>query len=122
MSRINYDNKLFAPVSNSANGEVNAATIFYYHEKPNIVWATYEGGDVVFGTLIAKVDAGGSLDMSYQHFNKGGEIMTGECKSVPEVLSDGRLRLHERWRWTSGNLSEGSSIVEEIESAERNRQ
>jgi len=117
MSRVNYDNKLFSPVSNSANGEVNAATIFYYHQQSDIVWATYEGGDVVFGTLIAKVDADGNLDMSYQHIDKAGEIMTGKCKSMPEVLSDGRLRLHERWQWTSGDLSEGSSIIEEIEGA-----
>jgi hypothetical protein len=40
--------------------------------------------------------------------------MTGECRSTPEVLSDGRVRSHEEWRWTSGDFSSGRSVVEEI--------
>jgi hypothetical protein len=40
--------------------------------------------------------------------------MTGRCHSIPEQLSDGRIRLHEQWQWTSGDLSSGESIVEEI--------
>jgi len=40
--------------------------------------------------------------------------MTGKCYSTPEVLVDGRIRLHEMWEWTSGDYSKGQSIVEEI--------
>jgi hypothetical protein len=29
-------------------------------------------------------------------------------------LPNGRLRLHEEWQWTNGDLSKGRSIVEEI--------
>jgi hypothetical protein len=54
------------------------------------------------------------LDARYQHVNTSGELMTGQCKSTPEVLPDGRLRLHESWRWTSGDMSEGRSVVEEV--------
>ena len=113
MSDINYDNRYFAPKTNSANGEVNAGTRFHYRQQGRVVWATYEGGDVQFGTLVARVNDDGSLDMRYSHLNRDGELMTGHCRSVPEVLADGRLRLHERWRWTSGDESEGESIVEE---------
>ena len=113
MSDINYDNRYFAPKVNSANGEVNASTQFHYRQQGRVVWATYEGGDVQFGTLVARVNDDGSLDMRYSHINRNGELMTGHCHSVPEVLADGRLRLHERWRWTSGDESEGESIVEE---------
>lgn len=42
--------------------------------------------------------------------------MTGRCHSVPEVLADGRIRLHEQWQWTSGNQSKGESVIEEIAS------
>lgn len=31
------------------------------------LFGTYAGGSVVFGTLLAKVDAFGDLDMRYQH-------------------------------------------------------
>jgi hypothetical protein len=112
-SRISYDTRRFVSVSNTANGEVDARTVFHYRQRGDVVWATYEGGGVRFGTLVATVDAEGRLDMRYSHVNARGELMTGVCRSTPEVLPDGRLRLRERWRWTSGDGSEGESIVEE---------
>ena len=45
--------------------------------------------------------------------NDRGEIMTGNCKLVPEVLENGKLRLHETWEWTSGDKLKGKSILEE---------
>lgn len=114
MPRISYDNRRFASVSNSANGEVSAATVFEYHQDGALVWATYSGGSIVFGTLLAKVDEQDCLDMRYQHLNTTGELMTGRCHSTPEVLSDGRLRLHEQWQWTSGDGSAGTSVIEEL--------
>ena len=113
-----YHNRIFASVSNSANGEVDATTRFHYRQEGDvangnaIVWATYQGGGVAVGTLVAKVASDGSLDMRYSHVNRNGELMTGTCQSTPEILPDGRLRLHERWRWTSGDGSQGESIIE----------
>ena len=52
--------------------------------------------------------------MSYHQINKQNEIMTGICFSIPEILSDGKIRLHEKWTWTSGDKSEGYSVIEEI--------
>jgi hypothetical protein len=78
------------------------------------VWATYHGGGIAFGMLIAKADAAGGLDMRYQHLNAAGELMTGLCRSTPEVLPDGRLRLREAWQWTSGDGSRGESMIEEL--------
>jgi hypothetical protein len=114
MSEINYDNRVFKSVSNSANGEVSGETTFYYHQKGNVVWAEYKGGEIIFGNLIAKVFDDDSLEMCYQHLNKQGEFMTGRCSSTPEILENGKVRLHEKWQWTSGDFSAGESVVEEI--------
>lgn len=114
MPLIDYDGRRFRSLSNSETGEVDAETVFEYHQRGDIVWATYEGGAIRFGTLIARVDAAGALDMRYHHVNAAGELMTGRCRSIPEVLPDGRLRLHERWQWTSGDGSSGESVVEEV--------
>lgn len=114
MSDISYDKRRFCSVQNSGTGEVGSETIFHYHQKGDLVWAEYEGGEIVLGSLIAKSDADGNLDMRYQHLNKSGGLMTGKCLSTPEVLPDGRIRLHEKWQWTSGDLSSGESIVEEM--------
>lgn len=113
MNRM-YDNKRFRSVINTDNGEVGAETVFYYRQDGNIVWADYAGGSIVKGFLLATVQPDGSLDMRYQHVNQTGDLMTGRCHSTPELLADGRLRLHERWQWTSGDLSSGESIVEEF--------
>ncbi len=114
MPKINYDNKTFAYVENSASGEVSSETLFHYHQKDDLVWAEYAGGAIRFGNLIAKVIENDCLEMRYQHLNASGELMTGECVSTPEILDDGRIRLRERWRWTSGDFSRGESIVEEV--------
>lgn len=114
MPTINYDGRNFRSVDNSPNGEVDAQTIFHYYQHDDIVWATYQGGSIQWGTLIAKVDDAGRLDMRYQHVNATGELMTGRCISTPETLPDGRIRLHETWQWTSGDNSSGQSVVDEI--------
>ena len=52
--------------------------------------------------------------MRYHQINKKGELMTGTCKSKPVVLPNEKIKLIEDWQWTSGNKSEGKSILEEI--------
>jgi hypothetical protein len=41
-------------------------------------------------------------------------VLTGKCRSIPEILPDGRLRLREVWQWTSGDFSRGASVIEEL--------
>jgi len=111
---ISYDNRKFRSISNSDTGEVGSETVFQYHQNGDVVWGEYAGGEILRGSLIALALNDGSLDMRYQHINIRGELMTGRRNSIPEVLPDGRLRLHETWQWTSGDNSTGESVIEEI--------
>ena len=111
---MNYDGKIFRSVENSESGDVGAETVFHYHQHDDVVWSEYSGGSVVRGHLIAVCNADGVLDMRYQHVNCYGQLMTGECRSTPEILPDGRIRLHEKWQWTCGDRSSGESVIEEI--------
>ena len=111
---INYHNKTFRSVSNTSNGDVGNETFFYYQQQDYIVTAHYSGGSVVKGQLIAIVDEAGHLNMRYQHINTDGKLMTGLCHSTPEILPNGKLRLHESWQWTCGDLTSGTSVIEEI--------
>ena len=111
---MDYNNKIFRPVSNTENGETSSETIFHYKQTGNILTSEYSGGKIKLGHLIGLVDTDGNIDMSYHQVNAAGEIMTGTCKSVPEILSNGKIRIHETWQWTSGNKSAGTSILEEI--------
>ncbi len=111
---INYHDKRFRPVQNTDNGETSAETVFHYRQSGNILTADYAGGPIVAGHLIGLVDEAGHIDMRYHQVNTHGELMTGVCQSRPEILPDGRIRLHESWRWTSGDGSAGESILEEV--------
>lgn len=110
---INYNGKTFRPISNTENGETSNETIFLYKQVGNILTSEYVGGKIKKGHLIGLVDERGNIEMRYHQINNNNEIMTGMCKSIPEILENGKIRLHESWEWTSGDKSRGSSIIEE---------
>lgn len=110
---INYNNKIFKPVSNTENGETSNETTFLYKQEGNILTSQYAGGKIISGHLIGLVDNQGNIEMRYHQVNEKGELMTGICTSKPEILENGKIRLHEIWQWTSGDLSKGNSIIEE---------
>jgi len=111
---INYNNKIFRPLSNSANGETSSETRFNYNQVGNVLMAYYSGGQIIQGHLIGLVDEVGNIDMRYHQINASGVLMTGICQSIPEILPNGKIRLHETWEWTSGDKSKGKSILEEV--------
>lgn len=110
----NLDGKKFRSVSNSGTGEVDSQTTFHYRQSGDVVTATYAGGSIVDGHVIAKALANGQLDMRYHHINTSGELMLGKCLSTPRLLPDGRIRISEEWQWLSGDMSSGRSEIEEI--------
>ena len=111
---MNYHLKTFKAISNTTNGETSEDTLFEYRQEGEIVTANYSGGAIKKGHLIGIVDAKGHINMRYHQVNKNGELMTGICQSKPEVLANGKIRLHETWQWTSGDQSSGQSIIEEV--------
>ena len=112
--RIDYNDRLFRTSSNSAAGEVDADTLFNYRQHGDVIWATYQGGAIVFGTMVGVVRVDATLDLRYQHVSATGELRTGRCRSTPELLDDGRVRLREQWEWTEGGSGSGTSIVEQV--------
>lgn len=112
--QFNYDGCVFAAATNSAGGDVDGSTLFHYHQAGSVVWGTYSGAAIRFGTLIAVVASDGSLDMRYHHVARDGTIKAGVCRSRPERMPDGRIRLHEDWRWTEGGSGSGASVIEEV--------
>lgn len=116
LSFVDYNGRSFRTLTNSDNGEVTDETVFRYHQQGRMVWADYEGGPVLRGTLIGSVADDGSMDFGYQHLNREMELRTGLCHSTPEPIfgPGGKLRIREEWRWTNGDGSSGESIIEEL--------
>jgi hypothetical protein len=113
---VNYHGRQFAGIENSAGGEVSGQTVFHYEQDGSVLKARYSGGEVVSGVLIGKVYANGDLEFRYNHVNEDWSLRGGKCYSVPEVLEDGRIRLHEQWQWQDESSEKGTSIVEELKS------
>ena len=111
---MDYHNKKFRAVSNSENGEVSSDMIFHYKQSDHILTCEYSGGEILQVQLIGLVDNEGIIDMRYHQVNRKGELMSGVCRSVPEMMENGKIRLVENWQWTSGDRSKGQSILEEI--------
>lgn len=109
-----FNARTFKSVQNTDNGEVSSATLFYYHQEGEMIWAEYEGGEIKKGTLIGYVTPSRELTFTYQHINADNVLRIGKCTSFPEILPDGRMRLHEKWQWLNGDKSCGESIIEEI--------
>ena len=110
---IDYNGKIFKPIENTENGETSNETVFLYKQVGNILTSEYSGGKIKKGHLSGIVDENGNIDMRYHQVNEKNEIMTGICKSKPEILENAKIRLHESWEWTSGDNSKGESIIEE---------
>lgn len=111
---MNYNNKKFRVVRNTENGETVQDMIFVYRQSGNILTSDYSGGQIKKGQLIGVVDNEGNIDMRYHQINAHDELMTGTCYSKPEIMNNGKIRLHEKWKWNSGDQSAGESILEEI--------
>lgn len=111
---MNYNNKKFKALHNSENGEISNDTIFVYKQVGHILTCEYTVGNIVKGQLIGIVDDAGNIDMRYQQVNSKGEIRTGVCQSSPEINDQGKIILTEKWQWTSGDLSSGSSLLMEV--------
>ena len=111
---FSYNDKKFKAIENTPNGETSEETIFHYKQTGNIVTSKYSGGKIIEGHIIGLVSNEGEINMRYHQINVKGDLMTGECQSIPELLINGKIRLHEQWNWTSGDKSKGNSIIEEL--------
>lgn len=109
-----YDGRLFRPVDTSSDSDTSSETIFRYKQRGDLLTGDYSGGEIEYGHLIGLVDDHGGIVMRYHHLNLDGYLMTGRCRSRPEIMANGKLRLHETWQWTCRNKAKGTSILEEI--------
>ena len=110
----NYDGKTFRVLQAGGSSQTTAETRFEYHQRADVVWGEYFGGEIVAGRLIGRVHSDGSIEMRYCHLDTGGTLCSGECRSEVVSAPNTPLRLLERWRWTGGREGQGESTIEEI--------
>jgi mannose-6-phosphate isomerase-like protein (cupin superfamily) len=114
VGRVTLDGRRFRSVRNVDHGDVSGDTLFVFAQTGDTVTATYAGGSVRAGQLMALMNDAGDLDMRYHHVTSDGEIKTGECRSTLVFLEGGGLAYDEEWEWTCGDRKKGRSRIEEI--------
>ncbi len=101
-------------VANTANGDVNSATRFYYNQKSGVVTASYSGGFVVKGSIVGKMLDEYNFEFCYQHLTVAGELKAGLCKSKIILLENDVIKIEESWQWLTDDQSKGTSELIEV--------
>ncbi len=110
---LNYDGRTFRSEAEETAGQDGAGPVGHYHQDGSVVWAEFAGGRVLRGTLVGSCDAEGVLSLAYCQLLSDSSVVSGRCTSVPTVLDDGRIRLHEHWERFGPDAAAGTSVIEE---------
>ncbi|MBF6209445.1 hypothetical protein IU433_20785 [Nocardia puris] len=105
---INYDGRRFR------NPDSDDGVVARYHQRGDLVWASFAGGKVRRGALNGLCDEDGVLHLAYTMVLHGGDIISGFTRSEPERTPDGLIRLREEWERYGAGGSSGVSYLEEI--------
>ena len=92
-----------------------------YHREDDLVWAEfYAGGTLRSGRLVGRVQPDGSFDAAYCLIDAAGELIIGECHSVPEFDAQGNIRITDHFRRSDGTT--GVSHIRQIPAPVREAQ
>jgi len=114
MTNFNFDNKKFALIQNSENGQVNTETVFNYKQDNNLVTADYFGGTIKYGKIIAEL-SDDKLNMLYQCLTTDNELKAGKALAQISLTENGKIKLALDWEWLNNGNEKGKSEYIEIE-------
>ncbi|WP_083370353.1 hypothetical protein [Flavobacterium frigidimaris] len=114
MTKFNFNNKRFAVIQNSDNGQVNTETIFKYKQEDNLVTADYFGGTIKYGKIIADLKED-KLHMLYQCLTVDNELKAGKALAKITLSESGKIKLSLDWEWLTNGNDKGRSEYIEIE-------
>ena len=111
MTTIDYNGRLFRAARSDPGAD---APIASYRQSGDLLWADFSGGTVRRGSLTGLRRHDHTIEFTYTMVLTDGSILAGHCRSTPEVLPDGRIRLHEQWERYGPHAATGTSQLEEI--------
>jgi hypothetical protein len=105
---IDYDGRKFRKPDD------DTGTVAVYHQRGDVVWGEFAGGEVRRGSTAGIREPDGTLRMGYTMVLASGEVVCGHTVNTPEVAEDGRIRLHEAWERYGPHAATGISYIEEV--------
>lgn len=116
---IDFDGVRMRTCGSGDTSVVSEETTLVFEQLGDVVSARYRGGRIVDGYLIGHLD-GVNLHFRYVQTDVDGHLDAGVSDGTVERVSDGRLRLVERFQWITRPES-GINIFEEIADREELR-
>lgn len=98
--------------STAAQGVVDSDTRLHFIQRGHRVAAGYAGGRVKRGWLVGRF-SGSRLVFRYAQSEAGGGVHGGHSVCTVERLSTGRVRIIERFTWSTRPGS-GTNVFEEV--------
>ncbi|KAF2330308.1 hypothetical protein [Flavobacterium daemonense] len=114
MDKFNFNNKRFALIQNSENGQVSTETIFNYKQEDHLVTADYFGGSIKYGKIIAELKEG-QLNMLYQCLTVDNELKAGRAVAQITLMENSKIKLSLDWEWLTNGNEKGKSEYMEID-------
>jgi hypothetical protein len=110
--RARLHDRYFVPVANP-HGVSGADTVFHYRMEGASIWATYGGGRVVRGHVVARATGPDTLETLYHSHTTDGDLLAGWSRGRVGTDAAGRTTLDFTWGWLTGAEGGGeSSYVE----------
>lgn len=85
-----------------------------YHQDGDTLWGEFSGGRVRRGSIAGTCGPEGALRFGYCMVLADGQVIVGSCRSRPDLLDDGRIRLTEEWERYQPRPETGVSYLEEV--------
>lgn len=106
---MNLAGKRFFAQANTANGTIDTDTQMHFTEDADVIIATYSGGSIVTGHVLARWSGEMRIDMCYHCLTASDAIQAGKAKAYFDRTSDGRLAMRLDWQWLTGDRTKGES-------------
>ncbi len=114
---VDLDGRTMFVSATASAGVVDASTRIRFRQKGARVFGRYAGGRVRRGVLVGGFD-GAKLTFRYLQVEDSGEIHGGRSTCEVERGTEGRIRIFERFAWTTRE-GRGTNVFEELETEAR---
>ena len=109
---MNLDCIQFRVSSTADSGVVSSETLLVLAQRGIKILGRYCGGSIVRGYLVGTL-TGAVLKFRFTQREVAGHIHGGRSVCELECLTDGRLRLHEHFTWTT-RLGAGTNTFDQV--------
>jgi hypothetical protein len=96
-----------------------AETVFHYRVDGPLVTATYAGGHVHAGHVVARATGEDTIETLYHALTTDGILLAGWSRGRVGIDAEGRTTLAFEWGWLSGAEGGGESRYVELRPASR---